>query len=236
MHLLVTRPEPQGEQTAQALRARGHEVTLAPLLRVEPLAANLGNGLWSAVAMTSANAVGALERQSWCSEILPLRLFTVGARTADAAREAGFADAISADGDAHALADTIAENLPDGGKLLYLAGVDRSRELSRLLAGTGIAVETVEIYRAVPETVLPPGAVEALRAGTIDGVLHFSKRSAQTFLAAATAGGILRNSLNCQHFCLSSQVAEAFGAVPGAKLRIATRPDEAALLDLVGRD
>jgi uroporphyrinogen-III synthase len=235
MRLLITRPESQGEQTAQALRVRGHEVTLAPLLRVEPLTANISTGPWSAVAMTSANAVRALEGQPWRSEILPLRLFTVGARTAAAAREAGFADVISADGDAHALARRIAASLAHGSSLLYLAGVDRSRELADLLAGTGIAVETVAIYRAIPETALSPPACEALRAGTIDGVLHFSKRSAQTFLAAAMVSGILRNSLNCQHFCLSSQVAEAFADAPGAQLRIAARPDEAALLDLVGR-
>src|SRR5438067_7912940 len=32
MRLLVTRPEPDGERTAASLRARGREVTLAPLL------------------------------------------------------------------------------------------------------------------------------------------------------------------------------------------------------------
>ena len=32
MRLLVTRPEPDGERTAEKLRARGCEVLLAPLL------------------------------------------------------------------------------------------------------------------------------------------------------------------------------------------------------------
>ena len=35
MRLLVTRPEPDNERTAAALRAQGHEVVLAPLLRIE---------------------------------------------------------------------------------------------------------------------------------------------------------------------------------------------------------
>ena len=35
MKLLVTRPEPDGERTAEALRARGHEVLLAPMLRMQ---------------------------------------------------------------------------------------------------------------------------------------------------------------------------------------------------------
>ena len=41
MRLLVTRPEPDGERTAAKLRARGCEVMLAPLLRVETVDADL---------------------------------------------------------------------------------------------------------------------------------------------------------------------------------------------------
>ena len=41
---LVTRPQADSERTAAALRARGHEVLVAPLLRVEPVAADLSGG------------------------------------------------------------------------------------------------------------------------------------------------------------------------------------------------
>ena len=49
MRLLVTRPEPDGERTAQALRARGHAVVLAPLLRTEPVAFALPDQAFGAV-------------------------------------------------------------------------------------------------------------------------------------------------------------------------------------------
>ena len=45
MRLLVTRPEPDAARTAEALRARGHEVLVAPLLRVETIAADFGGPL-----------------------------------------------------------------------------------------------------------------------------------------------------------------------------------------------
>jgi uroporphyrinogen-III synthase len=38
MAILVTRPLPDGEITAAALRAKGFEVLLAPMLRFEPVA------------------------------------------------------------------------------------------------------------------------------------------------------------------------------------------------------
>ena len=59
MRLAVTRPQADGERTATALRARGHQVQVAPLMRVEPVAADLRGG-WAAVIMTSANAPGAI--------------------------------------------------------------------------------------------------------------------------------------------------------------------------------
>ena len=59
MRLVVTRPQADSERTATALRARGHEVLVAPLMQVEPVAADLAGG-WAAVIITSANAPGAI--------------------------------------------------------------------------------------------------------------------------------------------------------------------------------
>ena len=56
MRLLVTRPEPDAARTAALLRARGHEVVLAPLLRIELLDFELPDEPWSAVVMTSARS------------------------------------------------------------------------------------------------------------------------------------------------------------------------------------
>ena len=38
MRLLVTRPEPENARTANVLRAHGHHVTIAPMLRIEIIA------------------------------------------------------------------------------------------------------------------------------------------------------------------------------------------------------
>jgi len=60
LRLLLTRPEPDAARTAAALRAAGHEVLTAPMLRIEPVAADLGAGPWEAVLITSANAARAV--------------------------------------------------------------------------------------------------------------------------------------------------------------------------------
>ena len=45
MRVVVTRPQADGERTAAALEALGHEVLVAPLMRVEPVAADLAGDL-----------------------------------------------------------------------------------------------------------------------------------------------------------------------------------------------
>jgi uroporphyrinogen-III synthase len=233
VRLLVTRPELDAARTAATLRARGHDVLIAPLLRIEALAADLGDGPWAAVAMSSANAVHALARHSRLSELVRLPLFAVGRRTAEAARAAGFSDVTSADGDERALVRLIETRCPrPGAPLLYLAGEDRSGDLAGLAVG-GVPVRTVVIYRAVKVARFPPGTEPEVASGHIGGVLHYSRRSAEGYVDCAKAAGILDRALAPRHYCLSSRVAEPLIAAGAKDVRIASRPETAALLELI---
>src|SRR5690242_19984917 len=83
VRLLVTRPERDGERTARALRGRGHEVVLAALMQIEPIAdAQLGTGPWSGLVMTSANVLPAFAAHPRRAELSKLPLAVVGERTA----------------------------------------------------------------------------------------------------------------------------------------------------------
>ena len=58
MAVLVTRPHPDDETTAMALRGRGFEVLRAPILRFEPVAfQDEPDARYGAVIVTSANAL-----------------------------------------------------------------------------------------------------------------------------------------------------------------------------------
>jgi uroporphyrinogen-III synthase len=245
VRLLVTRPEPDGERTAAVLRTRGHDVLLAPLLRVEAVAAaDLGQGPWTGVVITSANAARALASHPRRAELMKLPLFAVGRRSAEAASAAGFADVTSADGDARDLVRLLVARIPDfagaqsglratGAPLLYLAGEDRAVDLAAELAAHGVPVRTVAVYRTVKAAALPPPLRAALAAGQLDGVLHFSRRSAEAFVACASFAAVLDRALALPHYCLSPQVAEPLAAAGATRIAIAPRPDEAALLDLM---
>ena len=207
MRLLVTRPRPEAERTAAILRAPGHTVVIAPLLRIETVTdAEIGAGPWAAILVTSAN----VQRQSQ-----PIRAsrhcapcpFAVGRRSAAAMQDAGFAEVTSADGDVSDLARLVAELMPRGGTLLYLAGAERAGNIAGDLADRGFAVDTAVVYRAIAATDFPPDAVQAITHG-IDGVLHYSPRSAAAYVAAARAGGLVAAAVvKAAQFCLSAPVA-----------------------------
>ena len=234
MRVLVTRPEPDAGQTAQKLRARGCDVLLAPLLRVELIdRADLGAGPWGAVAMTSANAARALDRHPRRGELVALPAFTVGRRTAEAARALGFKSVASANGNEQALTRLIGAQHRDGSMVLYLAGEDRAGDLAADLAPAGIGVETVVVYRAAAATALPAAATAALTGGEIGGVMHFSRRSAHIYLDCARAAGLLDRALAPFHYCLSPAVAEPLSAAGAKRIAVAGRPEESALIDLV---
>jgi uroporphyrinogen-III synthase len=232
MRLVLTRPQDDSERSAAALRARGHDVLIAPLMRVETIDADI-RPHWGAVIITSANAAAALATHKMRGPLIKLPLYAVGQRSAEAARAAGFADVTSAGGDLRDLLRIVSARRPDkNAPLLYLAGEDRSGDLIGELAVHGIAAELAVVYRAVTAP-FPPALTAALKAGEVDGVLHFSKRSADNYIDGAKKAGIDLQALRVRHFCLSAQIAEPLAAAGVAGIAVAKRPDEAALIALV---
>jgi uroporphyrinogen-III synthase len=227
MRLLITRPEPDAARSAEALRARGHEVLAAPLLRVETIGADFG-GPFDAVLMTSANAARAVASHPRAAELTRLAVFTVGDRSAEAARAAGFARVESANGALADLVRLVASRRPRGTRLIYLAGEDRAGDLGREL-GEGFVIETAAVYRAVAVDKLPAEIVRL----PLDGVLHYSRRSAATLLRLAEPAGALGAILTLAHYCLSDDVAAPLREAGAARIAIAAAPTESALWALL---
>jgi uroporphyrinogen-III synthase len=228
MRVAVTRPQADGERTAEALRERGHEVLLAPLMRVEPVRADL-DGDWSAVVVTSANSLIAIAQTPALSKLQKLPLFAVGRRSAAAAD--GFAEIHSADGDVHDVVRLLVRE-HRGGTMLYLAGEDRAADLVAELKKHGIRAEMRVVYRAVTGP-FPPHLIVALKAASLDAVLHFSRRSAENYIAGGHAAEITGPALDIRHLCISAQVAEPLLAAGAKHVEVAPQPNESALIGLL---
>src|SRR6266853_566098 len=240
MAVLVTRPHPDDEATASALRAKGFEVMLAPMLRFEPVAFHDDeDARYGAVVVTSANALRGIaphlqDSRLQGSRLLKLPLFAVGEHTASAAHRAGFDNVIPASGDAASLRDCVlasvkAKELKRASTLLYLAGVDLARDLAGELGEHGFRVVTQTTYKMSSVTSLSREVCDAFAANRIEAVLHYSRRSARAFLDAARAGGVEISALAIPQCCISAEVASVLRDAGATQVMVAESPDENAL-------
>lgn len=241
MAILVTRPEPDNAKTAAALRARGYEPLLSPMLRYEAIPFHgEDDAAYDGVVITSANAIRVIENHPSRRHLFGVRAFAVGEATAEAARSAGFGDVVSAKTGAKALGDLIVKNAAAGklkthATLCYLAGADLAHDLAADLGARGFTVVTHTTYRMIPVAAFPDGIGQAFRAGGIQAVLHYSRRSARAFLEAARADGIEISALALPQCCISEPVAGILREAGAMQVVAARTPDEAATFDALDR-
>src|SRR3569833_2072762 len=145
----ITRAQPGADATAERVRALGHEAIVAPLLAgrsLEDVQVDLAGV--SARAFTSANGVRAFA--DICGE-RSLRVFAVGAATAQAARAAGFRLVLSADGDVDALAEGIALRRPElRGSVLHPGAAEPAGDLAGALVKHGVSARRLILYESAP--------------------------------------------------------------------------------------
>ena len=230
MRVLVTRPLDDAEETAALLRARGHEPLIAPLLSVRY---HDGHALHledvQAILATSANGVRALARRTSRRDFPVL---AVGSQTTESAREAGFTDVRNADGNAEALAVAVRGWVkPSGGALLHAAGAEAEGRLAGVLRAAGFTVRVEVLYDVPAVEAFPEPVRAALAQGALDAVLLFSGRSAQAFAACVAQADLQPACVRLIACCISEAAAKPLAGLTFKAVRIAARPNQAALLD-----
>lgn len=230
--LLVTRPVADAERFADALRARGIEAVIAPVLSIEidqDAAPDVDTA--TALAVTSVNGLRAFASLSPRRD---LPVFAVGARTAAAAQAAGFTVAATGDGGVEDLAAVIAgAGLPDGAHLYHPCGRDRAGDLPGLLVARGITCRQESLYAAEKAEQLPEAAADSLTAGTVDGAAFFSPRSARHFATLVKRAGLADRCVLLTAFCLSPSVAAAAAELEWRQIMAAAAPSADALLEVI---
>lgn len=207
--LLVLRPEPGNRTTVERARGLGLEALACPLFAVAPVAWSSPSAAADFVLFTSANALR--HGGPALAELTALPALAVGAATADAARAAGFAVAMTGESGV----DDLLDALPGSRRLLHLAGADHRCPATRH------AVETVIVYRSMvlPGAAIPPGACVAL--------VHSAR-------AGARLGALAPARADVAIAAISTAAAAACGT-GWAALAVAETPSDGALLALAAR-
>jgi uroporphyrinogen-III synthase len=116
------------------------------------------------------------------------------------------------------------------GVLLHVCGEDAPGTLADTLAGRGFTMRRAVLYGMAAAAELPPETRAALGGGRLDAVMFFSPRTAGLFLELAQ--GLPIASLTA--FCISPNTARALPQGVFADIRVAAKPNQTAMLDLVG--
>lgn len=231
MRMLVTRPEPDAQWTLARLEALGIEAIATPVMTRQILDTSLPppDG-FTAIVLTSANAVRALVERGVVERYSHLPVFAVGDRTANDASQAGFVKVSSAAGAFQDLVNamTIAR-VP--GPIFYPAGKHQSADLAKALAPLGVMVATAKVYEMVAVEALPGPVLAALTEGSIHAVLAYSRRTAEIFAALASPLDAARRR-QIAMLCMSEAVAEPLLAARFSRISLADRPDEDAMMSL----
>ena len=235
MRVLITRPREDGERLARRLAGAGIEVVLAPVMdicfRTNEMVV-LDNV--QAVLLTSANGARSLAATTSARDI---PILAVGEATAETASGFGFKAVTSAGGDVESLADTIIATCnPAGARLLHVAGRHAAGVLVDRLKAAGFAVERRVLYDAVPIAALSEEAFRALETGPLDAALFFSPRTAEAFVSLARSGGLVECCRRLDALCLSEAVAARLSGSEWRRVLVSPRPDQEALLELMGID
>ncbi len=218
LRVAITRAQPEADRTAERVRARGAEAIVAPLLTIVPCGYDTSTSGAQAIIFTSTNGVRAFPDARGARERLVL---AVGDATANAAREAGFINVRSADGDANALVDLAKRELdPANGKLVHVSGDHVGGDVSGKLRAAGFSVDWRLAYASIAAMVLPDALL-----GPLDVVLFHSTRAAETFAALGAP-----NADKLTAGCLSESVAQAAARTSWKRIITAPYPREDDLL------
>ena len=216
--------------SAQKIGRLGFAVAELPVTSVVRLSFEPPQGRFDAAIAASARAFAHLPPE--LARFFALPLYVVGARTARAAREAGWPATPPIAPEAAALVATLKGSLPAGARLLYLAGRDRKTETDEALRAA-FDLDILELYAAEARKSWAVAKAEALAA--CFAALHYSRRSAAIAARLARAAGRESDFRRLVHVCLSVDVAAPLRAAGVERLEIADRPDEAALLAALSR-
>jgi uroporphyrinogen-III synthase len=230
--VLVTRPEPGGTETARRVAALGWEPVLAPALVLRPRGFVIPPA--QALVLTSRAAARALP-----PPVPGLPVLAVGEATAIEAQGRGWAECHAAEGTAESLAALAGRMLdPARGALILAVGEGYALDLAAALRTRGFRVVRRIAYAAAPAETLPEAARFAIGAGRVGTVLFHSPRSALCAMTLFRAAGLAAAAPRMEVLAISRRVAQAAvaAAAPQAwrAVRIAARPEEQALLALLG--
>ena len=229
MHILFTRPLEDCKEIMVKFQLLGHEVSHMPLIYVEKKNYDeIDFKSFKAIIFTSSNAIKFLNLKKIDKKI---NCFCVGSATEKKARNSGFYNTFSAEGNVNNLKELILQNFNSSdGKLLYVSGEIVSNELDKNLILEGYDVKRIVNYTVKHVENLNEDFVEKIKIKMPNIVYIYSQNSALSFLNLIKNYNLINLWMDTNLMCISEKTSSVLNEIKWKKIFIFSPGEEEFLL------
>ncbi len=230
--IVITRPQQDSDELAEAIIKAGFDILIEPLLTIEELdfsITDIQND--TPLIFTSANGVRAFCRLYRGREN---KVYTVGPQTAEEAGLQGFTDIDCGAGTASDIVklvllqkDTL-EKIP-----YYFRAAEISYDIAAKLAENGVNIAEIIVYKTEYAENMSISLLKSLDSKEISGILFFSRKAAQVFADLIEQYGRWPRLKTVSALCLSQGVADVISAIPFQQRLVASQPDRYGMIELL---
>jgi|TARA_B100001758_G_scaffold16009_1_gene11489 uroporphyrinogen-III synthase len=229
MHILFTRPLEDCKEIMVKFQLLGHEVSHMPLIYVEKKNYDeIDFKSFKAIIFTSSNAIKFLNLKKIDKKI---NCFCVGSATEKKARNFGFQNTFSAEGNVNNLKELILQNFNSSdGKLLYVSGEIVSNELDKNLILEGYDVKRIVNYTVKHVENLNEDFVKKIKIKMPNIVYVYSQNSALSFLNLIKNYNLINLWMDTNLMCISEKTSSVLNEIKWKKIFIFSPGEEEFLL------
>ena len=229
MHILLTRPLEDCYEMILKFKSLGHLVSHLPLIEVVKLNYDqIDYSKFDGIIFTSRNAIKFLDTKNLDKKKI---CFCVGNATEKKARETGFQNIISAEGNVNNLKELILQNFHySNGKLLYVSGEIISSNLDQYLTSEGYTIKRVVNYQTKHIQKIDNNFIENLKLKMPDLVYIYSQNSASSFLNIIKNYQLESLFMNTNLMCIGEKTSSILNEIKWKKIFLFNPGEEEFLL------
>ena len=229
MHILLTRPLEDCSELILKFKSLGHQVSHLPLLNIEKTNYEEINFFdYGGIIFTSANAIKFIDLKKIDKNII---CFCVGGATEKKARNVGFQNTVTAEGNVSNLKELILQNYDLKNKpLLYISGEKISANLDEQLINEGYNIKRIINYRVSHNQKFDEKFVNELKIKIPDLVYVYSQNSASSLLNFIKIHQTENIWMNTNLMCIGEKTSSILNEIKWKKIFLFNAGEEEFLL------
>ena len=230
MHILFTRPIIDSQELIIKFKSLGHVVSNIPVISIKKKEhSKIDFSLFNGVIFTSSNAIKFLDTKLINKK--KIKCFCVGNATERTAKNKGFLNIYSAEGNVNNLKEIILQNFkPNEGKLIYISGETIRYDLDKSLISEGLNVKRLINYSSQPVEKFGEDLIHDLKNNIPDIVYVYSQNSAISLMSLIKNYDLQNHWMNTNLMCISEKTSSVLNEVKWKKIFIFNPGEEEYLL------